>query len=43
MRYELRGRMAVTLTKTFNLITGLAVVFQFQLSFIRLISVYGKL
>ncbi|XP_041805221.1 plexin domain-containing protein 2 [Chelmon rostratus] len=41
MRYELRGRMAMTLTKTVNLITGLVIVFQFQLSFMKLKSVYG--
>ncbi|XP_034559873.1 plexin domain-containing protein 2-like isoform X2 [Notolabrus celidotus] len=41
MRRELRGRMVLTLTRTFNLITGLVIVFQFQLSFMKLKSVYG--
>ncbi|XP_029309226.1 plexin domain-containing protein 2 [Cottoperca gobio] len=41
MRYELRGRMAMTLTKTVNLITGLVIVFQLQISFMKLKSVYG--
>uniref|UniRef100_UPI0037E8FD16 plexin domain-containing protein 2-like n=1 Tax=Semicossyphus pulcher TaxID=241346 RepID=UPI0037E8FD16 len=41
MRGELRGRMAMTLTKTVNVITGLVIVFQFQLSFLRFKSVYG--
>ncbi|XP_042353944.1 plexin domain-containing protein 2 [Plectropomus leopardus] len=41
MRYELRGRMAMTLTKTFNLVTGLVLVFQLQISFMKLKSVYG--
>ncbi|XP_076601247.1 plexin domain-containing protein 2 [Chaetodon auriga] len=41
MRYELRGRMAMTLTKTVNLITGMVIVFQFQLSFMKLKSVSG--
>ncbi|TKS79614.1 Plexin domain-containing protein 2 [Collichthys lucidus] len=42
MRYELRGRMAITLkNKPVNLITGLVIVFQFQLSFMKLKSVYG--
>ncbi|XP_078120288.1 plexin domain-containing protein 2 [Sander vitreus] len=41
MRYELRGRMAVTLTKTVNLITGLVIVFQLQISFMKLKSAYG--
>ncbi|XP_044077005.1 plexin domain-containing protein 2-like isoform X2 [Siniperca chuatsi] len=41
MRCELRGRMAMTLRKTVNLITGLVIVFQFQLSFMKLKSVYG--
>ncbi|XP_036939278.1 plexin domain-containing protein 2 [Acanthopagrus latus] len=41
MRYELGGRMAVTLTKTVNLITGLVIVVQFQLSFMKLKPVNG--
>ncbi|XP_035861417.1 plexin domain-containing protein 2 isoform X1 [Sander lucioperca] len=41
MRYELRGRMAVTLTKAVNLITGLVIVFQLQISFMKLKSAYG--
>ncbi|KAG8014278.1 Plexin domain-containing protein 2 [Nibea albiflora] len=42
MRNELRGRMAITLkNKPVNLITGLVIVFQFQLSFMKLKSVYG--
>ncbi|XP_038573583.1 plexin domain-containing protein 2 isoform X2 [Micropterus salmoides] len=41
MRYELRGRMAMTLRKTVNLITGLLIVFQFQLSFMKLKSAHG--
>ncbi|XP_034008986.1 plexin domain-containing protein 2 [Trematomus bernacchii] len=41
MRYELRGRMAMTLTNTFNLLTGLVIVFQLQISFMKLKSVYG--
>ncbi|XP_027147743.1 plexin domain-containing protein 2 isoform X2 [Larimichthys crocea] len=42
MRYELRGRMAITLkNKPVNLITGLVIVFQFQMSFMKLKSVYG--
>ncbi|XP_034742602.1 plexin domain-containing protein 2-like isoform X1 [Etheostoma cragini] len=42
MRYEPRGRMAMTLTKTVNLITGLAIVlFQLQISFMKLKSAYG--
>ncbi|XP_029137260.2 plexin domain-containing protein 2-like [Labrus bergylta] len=41
MCHELRGRMAITLTKTFNLITGLLIVFQFHLSFTKQKSVYG--
>lgn len=42
MRYELRGRMALSLTKTLNLITGLLIVLQFQLSFMKQKSVCGK-
>lgn len=42
MRYELRGRVAMTLRKTVNLITGLAIVFHFQLGFMKLKSVHGK-
>ncbi|XP_051259562.1 plexin domain-containing protein 2 isoform X2 [Dicentrarchus labrax] len=41
MRHELRGRMSMSLIKTLNLITGLVVVFQFQLTFMKLKSVYG--
>ncbi|KAK5860197.1 hypothetical protein PBY51_021692 [Eleginops maclovinus] len=33
--------MAMTLTSTFNLITGLVIVFQLQISFMKLKSVYG--
>lgn len=42
MRCELRGRMATTLSRTLNLITGLAIVLQFQLTFIKLKTVYGE-
>ncbi|KAF3858058.1 hypothetical protein F7725_011259 [Dissostichus mawsoni] len=41
MRYELRGRMAMTLTNIFNLLTGLVIVFQLQISFMKLKPVYG--
>ncbi|XP_074544825.1 plexin domain-containing protein 2 [Halichoeres trimaculatus] len=41
MRHELRGRMVVTLTRTFNLITGLVIVCQIQLSFMKLKTVNG--
>ncbi|KAI4809880.1 hypothetical protein KUCAC02_018736 [Chaenocephalus aceratus] len=41
MRYELRGRMAMTLTNTCHLLTGLVIVFQLQISFMKLKSVYG--
>ncbi|XP_070701604.1 plexin domain-containing protein 2 [Pempheris klunzingeri] len=42
MRLEPRGRTAImTLTKTINLIAGLVIVFQVQLSFMKLKSVYG--
>nr|XP_046264283.1 plexin domain-containing protein 2-like isoform X2 [Scatophagus argus] len=41
MRYELRGRMTTTLTKTANLITGLFIVFQIQMSFTKLKSASG--
>ncbi|XP_034411813.1 plexin domain-containing protein 2-like [Cyclopterus lumpus] len=41
MRCGLRGRMAMTLTKTANLITALVFVFQLQISFTTLKSAYG--
>ncbi|KAI3374793.1 hypothetical protein L3Q82_021347 [Scortum barcoo] len=41
MRQQLRGRMAVTPRRTVNLITGLLIVSQFQLSFMKLKSVYA--
>ncbi|KAL7385807.1 hypothetical protein ABVT39_000500 [Epinephelus coioides] len=41
MRYELRGRMTMTLTKTVYLLTGLVIVFQLQISVIKLKPVHG--